>query len=613
MTLIQISEDPRLARFRLLVARDFEYIARPGERPELVCLAYKNLRTGETFALRADELGAVPPYPTDDGVCFFDFVSNAEAHCTLVKGWPTPRYTLDLSPAFRNLTNGRYVPEGKGLIGMLRYFGLDSMSSREKGAMRDLILRGNYTEAEWILILRYCVLDVEAIARILPYLLPLIDVDIALYHGEYATVSAAMEYHGVPVDMEIFSQLADKETWAAVRDEMVPIVDAQYHVYVRKDNAVGWSFSMELFVAYLKREGFYEIWPKLESGHLDMKRKVFDAMAKAFPQLEQLRQCRYTQSKMRKVKLAVGHDGRNRTVLWPFQSKTSRTQPKAAQWIFSPAVWVRSLIKPPKGVALGSLDYISAEFLIAAALSDGHCGSVNPMLEMYRSGDPYLSFAQRVGSAPQDYDPDLHSDIRNKYKLMMLSSQYGISPLTLGGRLNVPTFEANILLDEHRTLLSQYWAWSDDYVQHAMQTGVMRTVFGWTHHIGLISDTNVRSLRNWPIQSAGADILRIACILAARHGIKLLAPIHDAVLIEAPDDRIEADVALMQEIMRRASRIVLNDTADGTLELRTEAKIIRYPDRYVDKRGTEVWNNVLKLLEQHQRQKMEKDGGEAIA
>ena len=118
---------------------------------------------------------------------------------------------------------------------------------------------------------------------------------------------------------------------------------------------------------------------------------------------------------------------------------------------------------------------------------------------------------------------------------MMLSSQYRISPLTLGGRLNVPTFEANILLDEHRTLLSQYWAWSDDYVQHAMQTGVMRTVFGWTHHIGLFSDTNVRSLRNWPIQSAGADILRIACILAARHGIKLLAPIHDAVLIEAPE------------------------------------------------------------------------------
>ena len=65
------------------------------------------------------------------------------------------------------------------------------------------------------------------------------------------------------------------------------------------------------------------------------------------------------------------------------------------------------------------------------------------------------------------------------------------------------------------------------------------------------------------MQATGADILRIACILATRHGIKLLAPVHDAVLIEAPIERIEADVALMQEIMRRASRIVLNANPRG--------------------------------------------------
>ena len=67
---------------------------------------------------------------------------------------------------------------------------------------------------------------------------------------------------------------------------------------------------------------------------------------------------------------------------------------------------------------------------------------------------------------------------------------------------------------------------------------------------------------------------------------------HDAVLIEAPIERIEADVALMQEIMRRASRIVLNATADGTHELRTDAKIIRYPERYTDKRGDAIWDHV---------------------
>ena len=71
---------------------------------------------------------------------------------------------------------------------------------------------------------------------------------------------------------------------------------------------------------------------------------------------------------------------------------------------------------------------------------------------------------------------------------------------------------------------------------------------------------------------------------------------HDAVLIEAPLERIEADVKPMQDIMRRASRIVLNSTADGDHELRTDANIIRYPDRYTDNRGTDMWNEVMDKL-----------------
>ena len=49
----------------------------------------------------------------------------------------------------------------------------------------------------------------------------------------------------------------------------------------------------------------------LESGKLEMKRKTFEEMSKAYPQLEKLRQLRYVRDKMRAVKLAVGADGRN--------------------------------------------------------------------------------------------------------------------------------------------------------------------------------------------------------------------------------------------------------------------------------------------------------------
>jgi DNA polymerase I-like protein with 3'-5' exonuclease and polymerase domains len=217
------------------------------------------------------------------------------------------------------------------------------------------------------------------------------------------------------------------------------------------------------------------------------------------------------------------------------------------------------------------------------------------MLDMYRTGDPYLAFAKRVGAVPQAATKESHAAVRDRYKTMLLAVQYGMSSDTLAARPGVSTFEAHQMLNQHRELFAQYWRWSDDWVQHALQTGRMWTAFGWTCCTG-ITEFNERSIRNWPVQATGADILRIACILATRHGITLLAPIHDAVLIEAPLDRIEADVILMQEIMRRASRIVLNADVDGTHELRTDAKIIRHPERYSDPRGAAIWTRVLVLL-----------------
>jgi DNA polymerase family A len=282
-----------------------------------------------------------------------------------------------------------------------------------------------------------------------------------------------------------------------------------------RDAAGDWVFSMAHFEAYLNRHKID--WPRLDSGKLNMQRKVFDDLAKAWPQLEQLRQLRHARNKMRRVKLAVGADGRNRTVLWPFKAKTSRTQPKAAQWIFSPAVWLRSLIKPAPGMAVAYVDYSSMEFLIAGAMSED-----SNMLEMYRSGDPYLNFAKAVGTIPSWGSKTTHGEVRDKYKAMLLSSQYGVGAATLAARLGISTFEAHELINQHHEQFARYWLWSDDWLHHVLQSGVMRTVFGWTYRTGA-GDINARSLRNWPVQAMAADILRIAVILATRHGIRLLA------------------------------------------------------------------------------------------
>jgi DNA polymerase-1 len=587
-----------LSDFERIIFWDFEFIAKPGEHPDVVCLAWHEQPAGQTHRLWYDQLlGSAAPFRIDDKVLCICFVGNAELHCHLAKSWPLPANVLDLNTEFRCITNGRTVPAGKGLLGALAYYGLDSIGSKRKDAMRERIMKGRpFTTEEREEILRYCASDVEAMVQLLPRMLPDIELDVALHRGEFVAASARMEYRGVPIDMEIFSQLADKRAWRAVRDAMVPVVDADYGVYGRgKDD--DWSFSMENFAAYLRREGINN-WPISEKGKLKTNEKTFEAMCKGYPQLENLRQLRHVRGKMRKIKLAVGTDGRNRTVLWPCKAKSGRTQPKAAEWIFSPAVWLRSLIKPSPGRAVAYLDWSSMEFLIAAS----HSGDP-VMLYFYYNGnppDPYLSFAKRVRRAPQSANKRTHGPLRYRYKTGLLAIQYGSGPETLASRLGIATFDAYEMIGQHHELFAVYWRWAEDWLAHTLNTGVLWTPMGWYCRTG-ITEFNSRSIINLPVQGTGADILRLACIWATRHGIELCAPVHDAVLIEAPIERIEVDVALMREIMRRASRVVL-----GGHELRTDYTIVRYPDRYTDGRGTKMWTEVLELLAAYrQRQQVE--------
>jgi DNA polymerase I len=107
------------------------------------------------------------------------------------------------------------------------------------------------------------------------------------------------------------------------------------------------------------------------------------------------------------------------------------------------------------------------------------------------------------------------------------------------------------------------------------------------------------------VQATGADIMRLAVVWANRHGLRLLAPVHDALVIEAPLEQIDRDVELLREIMRRSSRVILNSSADGTIELRTDTVVVRHPDRYADKRGNAIWQHVLELLAEQDKQPAE--------
>jgi DNA polymerase-1 len=286
--------------------------------------------------------------------------------------------------------------------------------------------------------------------------------------------------------------------------------------------------------------------------------------------------------------LRWGSDGRNRTILSAFRARTGRNQPSNTKFVFGTSVWLRGLIKPPFGSGIAQIDWSQQEFGIAAALS----GDAN-MLAAYQSDDPYLAFGKQAGLVPADATKATHSAQRQLCKGCVLGVQFGMGPETLAFRLNQPLIVARDLMRAHRETYSVFWRWSDAAVDTAMLTGSLHTTFGW--HIHVDASTNPRMLRNFPMQANGADMMRIACILASESGVELCAPIHDALMICAPLNRLEDDIAKTQAAMATASKLVL----DG-FELDTDATVVRYPDRYMDEdRGAVMWDRVMTLLKKY--------------
>ena len=307
-------------------------------------------------------------------------------------------------------------------------------------------------------------------------------------------------------------------------------------------------------------------------------------MARRHPDIALIRELNYSLNFLHLGDLSVDPDGRNRCRLRPFSSKTGRNQLSSTEFIFGPATWLRGLIKPEPGRALAYVDWSQQEFGIAAALSGD-----SAMIDAYQSGDPYLKFGQQAGQIPPGATKETHGPTRELFKTCVLGVQYGMGEKSLASRIGGPDAQARILLQLHRYTYPKFWEWSEGVEHHAFFRGWLKTVFGWRIQVGM--DANPRSIRNFPCQANGAEILRLACCLATERGLSIVAPIHDALLVEGPSDSIDDVVDLVQEAMAEASAVVLSG-----FRLRSEAKVVRWPDRYMDDRGRAFWARVFALL-----------------
>ena len=595
-------------QFKRVIVWDTEFQTEPpGNRPAPVCVTARELRSGREWQHFRGEFGPGPPFPVDDDTVFAGFYNSAELGFHKALGWPEPNYQIDLYIEFRNLTNGLWLPHGSGLVGAMAYFNLDYPA--DKGEMIKIINSGDYSGDRAPRILHYNWVDMNATAQLLVEIYPKIDVDRALYRGTFPPVAAAMEWHGLPIDVATLERL--RHHWADIQDRLIVRIDRNYKIYD------GRTFKEDRFDAMLATLRIP--WPRLESGRLNLEDDTFRQAAKVYPKIiGPYRELRHALSQMRLEDLAVGSDGRNRVLTSYYRARTSRSQPSNSKSVMGTSVWLRGLIKPLHGRVVISGDYSQQEFGVGAGLAPDLA-----MQRAYNIGDAYLGFAVEAkattASAVRQYlerqrerkrrdlpfdeaDTAVHA-VRELYKPVVLGIQYERTERGLAQALDIQPIEARRLIEQSHEAFPDFWQWSDKRVNYALSERHTSTVLGWQLHVRPESDEeiggrvrvkspNARAIRNFAFQANAAEMTRLAARLAWERGLTVLLTVHDALLIEAPEaDRLAA-AALLEECMVEASLIIL-----GGFALRIDTKIISYPHRYSDPRGKAMWQEVMTLLE----------------
>ncbi len=559
---------------------DTEYRITPGERVRPICLVAHDLRSATTHRrwLWDEDPGPPPWGPNDLVVCFS---ATAECGVFAALGWAQPQI-VDLWTEHRIQTNG--LTMHSKFFNALQHHGIAApIDSAEKKAWQMLCAEGS---AEQIVanhrgILDYCEGDVLPLCELYRRMAPSIDLSAALFRGEYGVACAEIEHRGIPVDVERLRVLTDR--WAEVRAAAAEIATTRmrFRIY---GGETGTQFSHKRFEEYLHRVDLLESWPRTASGRLATDDRSLKTASARHPDLEPLRQARRTMSMIHPVRIHAGSDGRCRTPVRPFAAMTGRNQPKAHTPLAFPS-WMRATIAPGPRHALIVLDFAQQEFALAGALSGDE-----KMRAAYASGDAYLGFAIQCGALPKDAQrgqPGVDA-IRDVYKIASVAIMYGVQAPGLADILGIAELRAGAIMFRHRRTYPRYWEWSDEIAAGAAFEGVMETARGWRISTARMGD---RSVRNWPLQSSGGDILRLATVKLRNDGVEIVALVHDAVIVEAEVGNVTAVNGRTKKLMVEAGEEVAGVT------LRVDEQIIMPGERYFkDAKARAWWTAIWKRL-----------------
>lgn len=230
---------------------------------------------------------------------------------------------------------------------------------------------------------------------------------------------------------------------------------------------------------------------------------------------------------------------------------------------------IREAFIAEDGYKLISVDYSQVELRLAAEIA-----GIEALKLAFKDGqDIHAATASEVFDIPlADMDPDT----RAKAKAINFGIIYGISKYGLARQLKITSDEAGEYIAKYFGRFPELRTYMDTTVENAKKTNFVTTYFGRKCYVGSINDKNgqkrafaERAAINAPLQGTAADIIKKAmikidkAILTGEIEAKMLLQVHDELIFEVPEDRVDQVLTQVKEIMEGVVSFSIPLLAEG--------------------------------------------------
>lgn len=364
--------------------------------------------------------------------------------------------------------------------------------------------------------------------------------------------NARMEWHGVRVDRQRARQILGRS----------PVLVQRWEERL-KEVGIDKPGSHKQLKEYFSRQGSLHLFE--HRGKYSFDRDNLKEH-KHIPDVNLIYQARLTQDLGSETLLnpkMVASDGRVHAWHRPLTTETGRQGARLPN-VLGLNRLLRTLVIPEEGYGIGEVDLSQIEIGITAAVYHDLA-----LISAFNCGDVYAGGAQRVFAAElSEEDRQLdgkafkarHPVMRDQMKVCTLSLIYGSSPQTMAQRLGLEPDRAREIIDRFLETYPAINKAMTQGVQLSMTRGYVRLVSGLRIYLDrqIHSSTRNRFCMNYPVQGSAAVAFKAAGNrldkLYQPYGAKLLIPLHDSYIFEAPLEHLEEVAELTGRVMREAVR-----------------------------------------------------------